>query len=51
MAERTLATTILPPHVKHINGIISESFENHAELIIFTALTNSLVSPLISFPK
>ena len=43
MAERTLITAIIPPNVKHINGIISEVFENDEHLIVFTGLSNSLI--------
>jgi hypothetical protein len=42
-AERSLATVIISPGVKHINGIISEYFSNYKDLIIFTGLTNSII--------
>jgi hypothetical protein len=43
MAERSLSTAIIPPEVKHINGIISMSFENKSDLIRFTGLSNSIL--------
>jgi hypothetical protein len=43
MAERTLATSIIPPNVKHINGIISDYFEDLNQLLIYTGLSSSIV--------
>ncbi len=43
MAERSLATALIPPEMKHINGIISMCFEDYEDLLNFTGLTNSLV--------
>lgn len=43
MSERSLATAITPPGIKHINGIISMDFEKYDDLIKFTGFSNSIV--------
>ena len=43
MAERTLISSIIPPKVKHINGIISKKYKNNNELTIFTGFASTII--------
>ncbi|NMC99249.1 MAG: hypothetical protein GYA62_05970, partial [Bacteroidales bacterium] len=47
LAERTFATAIIPPKVKHINGMISVEFPKYEDLITFTGVSNSIIYDFI----
>lgn len=43
-SERTLSSTIAPPHSSHVHPVLSLAFKTPRELVTFTGLTHSLLS-------